>query len=260
MCFIGSASVPAQWFLMVSIMARKFSMGVSSWTWWVGPMIRPPPLPSVSRRLTTSLRTSAGVPKGSVCCSSIDPQKQSFSPYSLQPDGRAPGPKALVLVWNLKPGESRTGWIVRPYRAYAADLPGLRQRNWSQEVEIAKQEWHALLDRAAQFQVPDAGVANSFRACLADLYIMRESVAGGFIAAVPGTEVYRAANSFEAAIVTVALDQMGLQGDAEKGYRVCLEMQEPDGNWADPKGWGHLMWGGLRLQGMGRRGALPPDR
>ncbi|HKM56705.1 MAG TPA: hypothetical protein VJY33_25095 [Isosphaeraceae bacterium] len=21
-------------------------------------------------------------------------------------------------------------------------------------------------------------------------------------------------------------------------------MQEPDGNWADPKGWGHLMWGG----------------
>jgi hypothetical protein len=56
--------------------------------------------------------------------------------------------------------------------------------------------------------------------------------------------VYRAANSFEAAIVAVALDQMDLQRDAEKGYRICLEMQEPDGNWADPKGWGHLMWGG----------------
>ena len=150
----------------------------------------------------------------------------------------------MVLVWNLKPGESRTGWIVRPYRAYAADLPGLRLRNWSQEVETAKQEWHALLDRAAQFQVPDPGVANSFRACLADLYIMREPVAGGSIAAVPGTEVYRAANSFEAAIVAVALDQMDLHGDAEKGYRICWEMQEPDGNWDDPKGWGHLMWGG----------------
>jgi hypothetical protein len=120
----------------------------------------------------------------------------------------------MVLVWNLKPGESRTGWIVRPYRAYAADLPELRQRNWSQEVETAKQEWHALLDRAAQFQVPDPGVASSFRACLADLFIMREPVAGGSIAAVPGTKVYRAANSGEATIVAVALDQMGLHVEA----------------------------------------------
>ena len=164
--------------------------------------------------------------------------------YSLQADGRAPGPKTMVLVWALKPGESRVGWIVRPYRAYAADLPELRRHDWSKEVETAQQEWHALLDRAARFQVPDLGVVNSFRACLADLFIMREPVAGGAIAGVPGTEVYRAANSFEAGIVAIALDQMGLHDEAEKGYRACLEMQEPDGNWDDPRGWGHLMWGG----------------
>ena len=47
-----------------------------------GPMIRPPPLPNDSRRQKPSLRTSAGVPKGSVGCSPIDPQKQSISPNS----------------------------------------------------------------------------------------------------------------------------------------------------------------------------------
>ena len=101
-----------------------------------------------------------------------------------------------------------------------------------------------LLDRAARFQVPDPGIVNGFRACLADLFIMREPVAGGAIAGVPGTEAYRAANSFEAGIMAIALDQMGLHDKAEMGYRACLEMQEPDGNWDDPQGWGHLMWGG----------------
>ncbi len=83
---------------------------------------------------------------------------------------------------------------------------------------------------------------SAFRACLADLFIMREPVAGGRLAAVPGTEVYRAPNSGEATIVAVALDQMGLHQEAADGYRVCLEMQEPDGNWDDLKGWGHLCW------------------
>ena len=35
----------------------------------------------VSSRVRTSRRTSSGVPNGSVCCSSIEPQKQSLSPY-----------------------------------------------------------------------------------------------------------------------------------------------------------------------------------
>ena len=83
-----------------------------------------------------------------------------------------------------------------------------------------------------------------FRSCLADLFIMREPVADGYLAAVPGTEVYRAPNAFEAAIVAVALDQAGLHELSAAGYKMCLAMQEPDGDWNDPKGWGHLMWGG----------------
>ncbi|MGA2033894.1 MAG: hypothetical protein ABSF26_06325 [Thermoguttaceae bacterium] len=164
--------------------------------------------------------------------------------YWLGADRRAPGPKTVALVWNLKPGQRRTGWLVRPYRAYLADVPTLRKHDWAREWEEAKQEWLALLERAARASIPDEGVSNALRACLADLFIMREPVAGGQIAAVPGTEVYRAPNAFEAAIVAVALDQMGLHALSAGGYKMCLEMQEPDGDWNDPRGWGHLMWGG----------------
>ncbi len=164
--------------------------------------------------------------------------------YWLTVDRRAPGPKTIALVWNLKPGQRRTGWLVRPYRAYLADVPTLRSRDWTGEWKEAKKEWLTLLDRASRVSIPDEGVSNALRACLADLFIMREPVAGGQIAAVPGTEVYRAPNAFEAAIVAVALDQMGLHELSAAGYKMCLQMQEPDGDWNDPQGWGHLMWGG----------------
>mgnify|MGYP000379167098 CR=1 FL=1 len=34
--------------VMASTMAQKFSRGVSSWTWWVGPRMSPPPAPMVT--------------------------------------------------------------------------------------------------------------------------------------------------------------------------------------------------------------------
>jgi hypothetical protein len=71
---------------------------------------------------------------------------------------------------------------------------------------------------------------------------MREPVAGGHIANVAGTEVYRAANSGEPAIVVVALDQNGFHKESAAGYKVSFDMQSPDGNWADYKGWMHEMW------------------
>ncbi len=102
-------------------------------------------------------------------------------------------------------------------------------------------------------------MSNAYLACLADLFIMREPMLGGYIGGVPGTEVYRAGNSCEAAIVAVALDQHGLHNEAVAGYKVSLDIQEPDGNWNDYKGWGHLMLGCLGLQVVGRHGALSPD-
>lgn len=162
--------------------------------------------------------------------------------YSLQSDGRPPSPRSMVLVWNLKPGEKRVGWIVRPYRAYAADLPMLRRHDWTQEMDAGRREWRDLLGRAAKLSIPDPGVANGYLACLADLFIMREPAVQGYLGAVPGTEAYRAHNPAEAGIVAIALDQNGFHRESADGYRNELDMQETDGNWNDQRGWGHLVW------------------
>ena len=162
--------------------------------------------------------------------------------YSLREDKAPPGPRSMVLVWEVPAEESREGWVIRPYRAYRDELDVLRQHDWAREEGEARREWEALLSRAARLTVPDPGVANAYLACLADLFIMREPVVGGHIAGVPGTEVYRAPNAGEPLIVAVALDQLGLHAESALGSRMCLEMQGGDGCWADPEGWGHLVW------------------
>ena len=46
----------------------------------------------------------------------------------------------IALEWELKPGETGTGFLVRPYRAYEADVPKLRSHDWAKEFEQGKQE------------------------------------------------------------------------------------------------------------------------
>jgi hypothetical protein len=162
--------------------------------------------------------------------------------YSLQSDGLAPGYNRMVLVFNLKPGEKCVGWFVRPYNAFAEDLPELRKHDWAKEWEQCKKEWHELLDRALKLSIPDSGVTNAYRACLGDLFIMREPMSNGLIGNVVGTEQYRSSNPLEPAIVAVALDQNGMHNESAVGYKVNLDMQKSDGNWADYQGWAHLMW------------------
>jgi hypothetical protein len=164
--------------------------------------------------------------------------------WSAAPDGRSPGARTMLMQWSVKPGEERTAWLIRPYRAYAADLPALRKAHWESEMEAGRHEWESLIGRGVRLTIPDPRVADAYRACLADLFVMREPTAGGYVGAEPGTEVYRAAGAgFEAAISSIAIDQAGYAAEAERAIRLGLETQEPDGNWDDPKGWGHLMWG-----------------
>jgi hypothetical protein len=153
------------------------------------------------------------------------------------------GQKSITPTWDVAAGATRTGWIIRPYRQHAADLPFLRAHSWADEYEAARIEWQELLDRSVRVSIPDPGVERSFYACLGDLFIMREPLADGYTGAIMGSEVYRSSNPFEGAFAAIALDQAGLHEEAEAGLRVHLEMQEPDGEWADPKGWCHHMWG-----------------
>ncbi len=152
-------------------------------------------------------------------------------------------PNTVCLVWNLAPGEKRTGWIIRPYRAYQPQLPALREVDWGGEVKAAREAWQRLIARSGQVAIPDRAVQNAFYAGLADCFIMREPVADGSTAASPGTEMYRAPSSFEPSIVSVFLDQVGLNAEAAENILMCASQQGADGNWADPLGWAHLMWG-----------------
>ncbi len=149
----------------------------------------------------------------------------------------------MTLAWNLAPGETRSGWIVRPYKAYQEELPKLRLHNWAGEFAAGVAEWKALLQRSARVEIPEDGALNGFYAGLADLFIMREPIANGYVGVTPGTEVYRAVNPFEPAIAALAMDQLGYHAEAADGLRVHIDMQAADGNWADPTGWAHHMWG-----------------
>ena len=154
------------------------------------------------------------------------------------------GATSICMVWDVPAGETRTAWVVRPYRAYGEDAIDLRSCDWAAEYEHALAAWHDLLDQATRVHIPDVGVQNAFYACLSDLFVMRESLADGHIVGTPGTEGYRAPNSYEAGIMAVALDQTRLHDESERGFELPLSLQEPDGNWTEPKGWAHLMWGG----------------
>jgi len=162
--------------------------------------------------------------------------------YSLRDDHIPPGAQNMILVWNLKPGEKSQGWIVRPYSGYEADLATLRKNDWALEMEQGKKEWNNLLKRASKLSIPDEGITNAYQACLADLFIMREPLGEGRIVGVPGTEGYRAGNSGEPLIVAVALDQNGLHDESLAESSTSVNVQEPDGCWADKGGWCHLFW------------------
>ena len=151
---------------------------------------------------------------------------------------------SIDLQWNLEPGKTAVGWVVRPYKAYESDedAPKLRSHDWAKEFDSAKATWTKLLGRAFALEIPDESIRNAYYAGLADIFIMREPVANGYIAACPGTEGYRCPNDTEPLVGTIGIDQSGLHKEAELGYLMCLDQQGKDGNWATPWGWTHRYW------------------
>ncbi len=161
------------------------------------------------------------------------------------------GPTTIRMTWQVPADATRTAWLLRPYRGYAADLPALRATDCAAAFTDALAPWQALRARAARVLVPDAGVTDAFYACLADQFIMREPVADGYLGVTPGTEMYRAANPVEPMLTSIAQDQLGLADEAAKGIAVCLETQGDDGDWNDPQGWAHLFWGSAGFKAWG---------
>lgn len=157
-------------------------------------------------------------------------------------NGRPNKVEALTFFWDLKPGEKRTAWLIQPYKAYFAEMPILRTHDWSKEVEMAKTEWYNLINRTSMVIIPDPSIQNAFYACFADLFIMREPLANGYIGVLCGTQQYRATNSSEPLLASIAFDQYGLHKEAVESQKVLLELQGADGDWADPAGWNQFYW------------------
>lgn len=150
----------------------------------------------------------------------------------------------MNMEWELKPGESKTAWLIRPYNSFAGDADRLKTADWGKKFDESRDTWKALINRTSRILIPDSGIVNGFYASVADIFIMREPIGKGYIVVVPGTELYRSGpNPFEPAIATIALDQIGLHKDAELGYRVNWDIQAANGDWSEPGGWSHLMWG-----------------
>ncbi|SDR84740.1 hypothetical protein [Opitutus sp. GAS368] len=157
-------------------------------------------------------------------------------------DGYQVAANTLHPTLELRPGETRSLWLVRPYRVYESMLPELRRRDWAQEFADAKDVWRRLIGHTTRIELPDEGVRRAYYAGLADIFIMREPVPGDYIGTLPGTELYRATNPVEAAIASIALDEAGLPVEAADGYRVALDSQNFDGCWSESQGWARTMW------------------
>lgn len=153
-----------------------------------------------------------------------------------------PAHAAVRMAWTLQPGQCVTGWLIRPYQAFKAEIPALRRYDWQKEFDQAIEEWKKLLAKAEKIRIPDPGVRDGFLACFADFFIMREPVAQGYVAGTAGTETYRWPLCGEPAIQAICMDQFGFHREAQAGFQMCLDLQGEDGDWADPMGLANHWW------------------
>ena len=150
--------------------------------------------------------------------------------------------KKITAYYKLEKGQSKTGYFLMPYENYLCELDALRALDLEGEIAEAISEWEALLKRSARFDIADPTVLHCYRACLADLFVMRERI-GEYTGVVCGTRFYRSANSGEPLETEILFDTLGYTAEAEADYPLYLEGQDPNGCWVSSKGWEHEIWG-----------------
>ncbi len=137
-----------------------------------------------------------------------------------------------ALLWNLAPGETREGWLIRPAEASVDELDELRRRDWPASFNESVQRWESLLGRAMRIELPDDQMQQAFYACLADLLTMQEPAANGKLTQVTGSEVYRFSNAGDCAGGVVGLALAGMLDNAIEVFDNQLHLAQSDGNWS----------------------------
>ena len=150
--------------------------------------------------------------------------------------------KKITSYYRMNGGERKTGYFLIPYKKYFEDLNDLKNLDLEKEIADALQEWTDLLDRGAKFEIADPKLLHCYRACIADLFVMREQI-GEYMGIGCGTRFYRSSNASEPLESDILLDTLGYTEEALADYRMHWEGQDPDGCWVYSKGWEHEVWG-----------------
>lgn len=150
--------------------------------------------------------------------------------------------KTLFMSFSLEGGCKKKGWWIRPYAAYFEDGDRFTQSELEKGFEKGYRAWKKLLGRGMQMRLPDSAAEHCFKSCLADLFVMREKLAGKYWGITCGTGVYRSCNASEPAKSDMLLEQLGYEKEALQDLPVYLDGQDVSGCWAYSKGWAHEVW------------------
>jgi hypothetical protein len=165
-------------------------------------------------------------------------------------EGNGNSMKSMISVFEVPGGEGKTGYWYLPYDSYFEETAGLRAMDWDAMMTAAKKEYDDLLSSGMEFVIPDRDVLHCYKSCLADLFVMREKMAGGYTGVSPGTELYRSPNSGEGILACHAFDRLGYAAEAASDMRVYFDGQDDSGCWASSKGWEHESWGACYSKSM----------
>ncbi|MBP3322637.1 MAG: hypothetical protein J6M16_00415 [Clostridia bacterium] len=147
--------------------------------------------------------------------------------------------KKISALYKIKKGDTRIGWFILPYEEYFENLESLKKTDFEKETKNALKEWEKLLNKGTEIKIDDDMLLHCYKACLADLFVMREEIGDKNTGISCGTNVYRNSNSGEPLESDILLDTLGYHKEAVSDFKMHLEAQEENGNWASEKGWEH---------------------
>ena len=150
--------------------------------------------------------------------------------------------KKICALFKVKKSDTRIGYFILPYEEYFENLDKLKKTDFEKEIKNALKEWEKLLNNGAEIKIEDEMLMHCYKACLADLFVMREEIGNKNTGISCGTSTYRSSNSSEPLESDILLDNLGYHKEALADFKMHLDAQDDNGNWASSKGWEHEMW------------------
>ena len=150
--------------------------------------------------------------------------------------------ESVTYDLTLEAKEEVVKYLIRPNKKYSEDIDELMAVDWEEKIQAGLKAWTDLVKDASQFSLPDYQIENAYKAGFCDIFVMREEMADGRMAGMPGTEMYRSANTGEPAFQAITLSKYGYFDDAKENIEFISQFQLENGSWEDDRQWGKYMW------------------